>query len=38
MLLGLSLHAELSRVDVGDRAAKAVIRFTAIERFLNALP
>jgi hypothetical protein len=38
MLLGLRLHAELPGVDVADRASKAVICFTAIERFLNALP
>jgi hypothetical protein len=32
------LTAELPGVDVGDRASKPVIGFTAIERFLNALP
>lgn len=38
LLLGLRLDAELPGVDVGDRASKPVIGFTAIERFLNALP
>jgi len=38
MLLGLRLDAELPGVDAGDRTSKAVIGFTAIERFLNALP
>jgi hypothetical protein len=38
LLLGLRPDAELPGVDVGDRASKPVIGFTAIERFLNALP